>query len=119
MNMTDSSPNFLLVDPEITTLAWESLCRLIRRLTSSTECTSAERCALAYITEMQSCCAYLRVKNSTEYLTSVAAKIRQSLCTPVQPSETAQKWNNSFMTPCLDNPRRKVNDIKVTSFLKF
>ncbi|CAG7719777.1 unnamed protein product [Allacma fusca] len=98
----------LLLDPEMTIMAWDSLSRLIRRLASPSECTSAERCSLAYLGEMQSCCAYVKVKTSADYLTPVAIKIRQTIGTAVQPSETAHKWNNSFMTPCLDNPRRKV-----------
>lgn len=97
-----------LVDTESTNLAWDNLTRLMRRLTSNVECTSAERCTLAYLTELQACCGLLRSKNITEYLTPTASKLRQSLCSPVQPAESSHEWNNAFMTQCLDNPRRKV-----------
>lgn len=101
-----------LVDNEITMMAWESLIRLMRRITSTFECSSAERCALAYVTELQSCCGFLRSKSLSEFLSPTASKLRQSLSNAVQPAESSQNWNNAFMTQCLDNPRRKVGGFK-------
>ncbi|ODN03528.1 Mediator of RNA polymerase II transcription subunit 12-like protein, partial [Orchesella cincta] len=106
------------VDTESTSAGWENLTRLMRRLSSNVECTSAERCTLAYLTELQACCGLLRSKNLTDYLTPTAAKLRQSLCSPVQPAESSHEWNNAFMTQCLDNPRRKVDNSIVRQLLE-
>jgi hypothetical protein len=99
-----------IVDSEVTTVAWENMVRLMRRINSTYDCSSAERCALAYITELQTCCGFLRSKNMSEYLSPVAAKLRQSLCSDIRPADpSSHNWNQSFMTQCLDFPRRKVN----------
>lgn len=90
-------------------MAWESLVGLLRRINSTHECSSAERCVLAYITELQSCCGFLRAKSVTEYLSPVAAKLRQSLCNDIRPADpSSHNWNQSFMTECLEFPKKKV-----------
>lgn len=98
-----------LVDGEMTMMAWESLVRLMRRINSAHECSSAERCVLAYITELQASVGFLRAKNVSEYLSPVAAKLRQSLCSDIRPSDpSSHNWSPSFMTGCLEFPKKKV-----------
>lgn len=98
----------LTVDNELIMMTWDSLIRLLKRLNNPLECTSAERCSIAYLMELQSCCYFLRSKSLSELLTPLASKLKHLLGNQITPAITRHEWNNQFMTQCLDNPRRKV-----------
>ena len=96
------------VDTELLTMAWDNLIKLTRRFTIPSDCTSAERCSLAFLTDLQASTWFLRSKSMADILTPVAAKLRTVLATPVNHVESNYEFDHSFMTQCLDNPRRKV-----------
>ena len=52
----------LLLSPESTAAAFESLCRIVKHVTNPADCSSAERCILAYLWDLYSCCSFLKVQ---------------------------------------------------------
>lgn len=108
----------LSVDAENTLSVWESLVRYMRRLTSSCETTSADRCTVAYMMELQSSVGFLRTKVFADFMSPSALKLRQSLSSRVQTSKSSLTLDNGFMTQCLDNPKRKVSTVSSESLLQ-
>lgn len=58
----------LLLSPEATATAFESLCRIVKHVTNPADCSSAERCILAYLYDLYSCCSFLKVWNGNSFL---------------------------------------------------
>ena len=56
----------LLLSPELTATAFESLCRIVKHVTNPADCSSAERCILAYLYDLYSCSSFLKVWNIRE-----------------------------------------------------
>ena len=54
----------LLLSPELTATAFESLCRIVKHVTNPADCSSAERCILAYLYDLYSCSSFLKVCSS-------------------------------------------------------
>ena len=52
----------LLLSSESTAAAFESLCRIVKHVTNPADCSSAERCILAYLWDLYSCCSFLKVQ---------------------------------------------------------
>lgn len=58
----------LLLSPEQTVSVFEGLCRTIRHVSNPSECSSAERCILAYLSDLHESCVLLQGKEqSAEY----------------------------------------------------
>lgn len=58
----------LLLSPEQTVSVFEGLCRTIRHVSNPSECSSAERCILAYLSDLHESCILLQGKEqAAEY----------------------------------------------------
>lgn len=58
----------LLLSPEQTLSVFEGVCRTIRHVSNPSECSSAERCILAYLSDLHESCVLLQGKEqSAEY----------------------------------------------------
>lgn len=51
----------LLLSTENTSTAFETLCKLVKHVSNPADCSSAERCILAYLYDLYSCCFFLKV----------------------------------------------------------
>ena len=51
----------LLLSPDSTATAFESLCRIVKHVTNPADCSSAERCILAYLYDLYRFCSLLKV----------------------------------------------------------
>ncbi|XP_071503303.1 mediator of RNA polymerase II transcription subunit 12-like protein [Diadema antillarum] len=96
----------LLVFPEQTAIVFELLCGVVKHVSNVTNCTSAERCILAYLYDLYTSCSHLKSKFS-DLFSSVANKVKQALYTSIQPSESNLMWNQNFMQEFIENPKSR------------
>lgn len=80
---------------------------MIRHVTNPSECTSAERCILAYLFDLYTSCGMLKAKiPASEPFFVAYPKIKQMLCAQQQPIATIHPYEEQFMKEILDSPRR-------------
>lgn len=97
----------LLLSPEQTNAIFEGLCRIVKHVTNPSDCSSAERCILAYLYDLYSACTSLKTRPQQEQAFNNAyPKIKQALYTPLQPAPSAHAYNAQFMVDIINSPRR-------------
>lgn len=96
----------LLLSPEQTTAVFEGLCKVVKHVSNPSDCTSAERCILAYLYDLYLACSILRTKPPSEPFHNAYPKIKQTIYAPIKLSPTPQQYNPQFMAENLSNPRR-------------
>lgn len=96
----------LLVSQEQTATIFELLCGVVKHVNNVTNCTSAERCILAYLYDLYVSCSFLKAKFS-DMFSSVASKVKEKLYTNIQPSESNLKWNENYMEEYIANPKSR------------
>ncbi|XP_053693573.1 mediator of RNA polymerase II transcription subunit 12 [Sabethes cyaneus] len=96
----------LLLSAEQTTAIFEGLCRIVKHVTNPSDCSSAERCILAYLYDLYSACSSLKTRSQQEPFHNAYPKIKQALYAPLQPTPSAHTYNPQFMVDVITNPRR-------------
>lgn len=96
----------LLLSPEQTIAIFEGLCRIVKHVSNPSDCSSAERCILAYLYDLYSNCASLKTRPQQEPFHNAYPKIKQALYTPLQPTPSAHSYNAQFMADIIASPRR-------------
>ncbi|XP_058826167.1 mediator of RNA polymerase II transcription subunit 12 isoform X2 [Topomyia yanbarensis] len=96
----------LLLSAEQTTAIFEGLCRIVKHVTNPSDCSSAERCILAYLYDLYSACSSLKTRPQQEPFHNAYPKIKQALYTPLQPTPSVHTYNPQFMVDVITNPRR-------------
>jgi len=96
----------LLLSPEQTTAVFEGLCKVVKHVSNPSDCTSAERCILAYLYDIYLACSILRTKPPSEPFHNAYPKIKQTIYAPIKLSPTPQQYNPQFMSEILSNPKR-------------
>lgn len=97
----------LLVSPEQTSSVFEGLCKVVKHVTNPGDCSSAERCILAYLFDLYSSCSLLKAKpHPTEPFHNAYPKIKQALYAQMVLAATAHPYNMMFMSDVFANPRR-------------
>lgn len=90
-----------------TAAVFEGLCRVVKHVSNPADCSSAERCILAYLFDLYSSCSLLKAKPPpTEPFHNAYPKIKQTLYAPVVLVAAAHPYNMLFMADVLANPRR-------------
>lgn len=80
---------------------------MVKHVSNPADCSSADRCILAYLYDLYSCCALLKTKpNPSEPFHNAYPKIKQALFAPVVLVAAAHPYNMLFMAEQLANPRR-------------
>lgn len=81
---------------------------MVKHVTNPGDCSSAERCILAYLFDLYSSCSLLKTKpQSTEPFHNAYPKIKQALYAQLTPVATTQySCKRDFMADVLANPRR-------------
>ena len=97
----------LLLSADQTSAVFEGLCKIVKHVTNPSDCSSAERCILAYLYDLYSACSLLKSKPTQEPFHNAYPKIKQALYTsqPPNPSTHCQ-YNSNFMMDVLTNPKR-------------
>ncbi|XP_055373234.1 mediator of RNA polymerase II transcription subunit 12 [Condylostylus longicornis] len=99
--------NCLLLSPEQTISVFEGLCRTVKHVYNPCDCSSAERCILAYLGDLYSSCCILKTKPQyAEHFYLIYPKIRQALVLGYQISASPRSYNPHFFMDILSSPRR-------------
>lgn len=96
----------LLLSPDQTTAVFEGLCKVVKHVSNPSDCTSAERCILAYLYDLYLACSILKTKPPSEPFHNAYPKIKQTIYAPIKLSPAPQQYNPQFMTDILTNPKR-------------
>lgn len=96
----------LLLSPEQTTAVFEGLCKVVKHVSNPSDCTSAERCILAYLYDLYCACSILKTKPPSEPFHNAYPKIKQTIYAPIKLSPISQQYNPQFMSEILTNPKR-------------
>lgn len=96
----------LLLSPEQTTAVFEGLCKVVKHVSNPSDCSSAERCILAYLYDLYLACSILKTKPPSEPFHNAYPKIKQTIYAPIKLSPVTQPYNPQFMSEILANPKR-------------
>ncbi len=94
------------VSTEQTTAVFEGLCKVVKHVTNPSDCTSAERCILAYLFDLYSACSILKTKPPSEPFHNAYPKIKQTIFSPLKLQYNPQSYNPQFLADVLANPKR-------------
>nr|XP_033813858.1 mediator of RNA polymerase II transcription subunit 12-like protein isoform X2 [Geotrypetes seraphini] len=93
----------LIINPEQTAQVFEGLCGVVKHVVNPSECSSPERCILAYLYDLYVSCSHLRSKFG-DLFSSACSKVKQTIYSNVQPSNSNLLWDPEFMMDFIENP---------------
>ncbi|KFV10980.1 Mediator of RNA polymerase II transcription subunit 12-like, partial [Tauraco erythrolophus] len=79
------------------------LCGVVKHVVNPSECSSPERCILAYLYDLYVSCSHLRSKFG-DLFSSACSKVKQTIYSNVQPSNSNLLWDPEFMLDFIENP---------------
>uniref|UniRef100_A0A4W3I3C4 Mediator complex subunit 12L n=1 Tax=Callorhinchus milii TaxID=7868 RepID=A0A4W3I3C4_CALMI len=93
----------LVLNPDQTAQVFEGLCGVVKHVVNPSECSSPERCILAYLYDLYVSCSHLRIKFG-DLFSSACSKVKQTIYSNVQPSNSNLLWDPDFMLDFIENP---------------
>ncbi|XP_061493052.1 mediator of RNA polymerase II transcription subunit 12-like protein [Rhineura floridana] len=93
----------LILNPDQTAQVFEGLCGVVKHVVNPSECSSPERCILAYLYDLYVSCSHLRSKFG-DLFSSACSKVKQTIYNNVQPSNSNLLWDPEFMLDFIENP---------------
>ncbi|NWT84489.1 MD12L protein, partial [Lanius ludovicianus] len=93
----------LILSSEQTAQVFEGLCGVVKHVVNPSECSSPERCILAYLYDLYVSCSHLRSKFG-DLFSSACSKVKQTIYSNIQPSNSNLLWDPEFMLDFLENP---------------
>ncbi|KAM3930465.1 mediator of RNA polymerase II transcription subunit 12-like protein [Leptodactylus fuscus] len=93
----------LILSTEQTAQVFEGLCGVVKHVVNPSECSSPERCILAYLYDLYVSCSHLRSKFG-DLFSSACSKVKQTIYSSVQPSNSNVLWDPDFMADFIENP---------------
>ncbi|XP_017476437.1 PREDICTED: mediator of RNA polymerase II transcription subunit 12 [Rhagoletis zephyria] len=99
----------LLLSTEETVTVFEGLCKTIKHVNNPKECSSAERCILAYLSDIYEMCTLLKSKDTEPEFYSIIAVMKtfkDIYNSPEQLSAVPQAYNTNFLQELFISPRR-------------
>uniref|UniRef100_A0A670YDN4 Mediator complex subunit 12L n=1 Tax=Pseudonaja textilis TaxID=8673 RepID=A0A670YDN4_PSETE len=93
----------LILNPDQTAQVFEGLCGVVKHIVNPSECSSPERCILAYLYDLYGSCSHLRSKFG-DLFSSACSKVKQTIYSNVQPSNSNLLWDPEFMLDFIENP---------------
>uniref|UniRef100_G1PI84 Mediator complex subunit 12L n=1 Tax=Myotis lucifugus TaxID=59463 RepID=G1PI84_MYOLU len=95
----------LILNPEQTAQVFEGLCSVVKHVVNPSECSSPERCILAYLYDLYVSCSHLRSKFGDLFsLSSACSKVKQTIYNNVIPANSNLRWDPDFMMDFIENP---------------
>lgn len=80
---------------------------MVKHVTNPSDCSSAERCILAYLYDLYSACSLHKTKSQlSDNFQNAYPKIKQALYANIQPSGTSHTYNPQALADVFSNPRR-------------
>ncbi|XP_062609383.1 mediator of RNA polymerase II transcription subunit 12-like protein isoform X4 [Saccostrea cucullata] len=98
---------YLLVSPDLTITAFEGLISVVRKIYNPSDCSSSERCILAYLYDAYTSCNYLKDK-FCDMFSNPYRKMKMTLYATITPSASNKLWNPSFMVNFMNQPYIKI-----------
>uniref|UniRef100_A0A8C3X6K3 Mediator complex subunit 12L n=1 Tax=Catagonus wagneri TaxID=51154 RepID=A0A8C3X6K3_9CETA len=99
----------LILNPEQTAQVFEGLCGVVKHVVNPSECSSPERCILAYLYDLYVSCSHLRSKFG-DLFSSACSKVKQTIYNNVIPANSNLRWDPDFMMDFIENPSaRSIN----------
>ncbi|XP_075426563.1 mediator of RNA polymerase II transcription subunit 12-like protein isoform X3 [Ascaphus truei] len=93
----------LILNFDQTAQVFEGLCGVVKQVVNPSECSSPERCILAYLYDLYLSCSHLRSKFG-DLFSSACSKVKQTIYSNVQPSNSNVLWDPEFMLDFIENP---------------
>ncbi|XP_068810803.1 mediator of RNA polymerase II transcription subunit 12-like protein isoform X14 [Struthio camelus] len=93
----------LILNLEQAAQVFEGLCGVVKHVVNPSECSSPERCILAYLYDLYVSCSHLRSKFG-DLFSSACSKVKQTIYSNVQPSNSNLLWDPEFMLDFIENP---------------
>lgn len=84
---------------------FDLLCKVVKHVSNPSDCSSAERCVLAHLFDLYSCCSLLKT-NGVEPFSNAYPKIRTALYRDLTPTPSNHVYNSQFMVDVFNSPRR-------------
>ncbi|XP_073915815.1 mediator of RNA polymerase II transcription subunit 12-like protein isoform X11 [Castor canadensis] len=99
----------LILNPDQTAQVFEGLCGVVKHVVNPSECSSPERCILAYLYDLYVSCSHLRSKFG-DLFSSACSKVKQTIYNNVVPANSNLRWDPDFMMDFIENPAaRSIN----------
>ena len=98
---------YLLVMEDSTSAVFENVCQIVKHVGNPAECSSGERCTLAYLNDLFTTCGDVKEKY-TGLFSGAAAKVKAALFARLKPTDSLEKWDAEFMSDMLANPKSRI-----------
>ncbi|XP_056005371.1 mediator of RNA polymerase II transcription subunit 12-like protein isoform X2 [Ostrea edulis] len=98
---------YLLVSRDLTITAFEWLISVVRKIYNPSDCSSSERCILAYLYDAYSSCSYLREK-FCDMFSNPYRKMKMTLYATITPSASNKLWDPGFMVNFMNQTNIKI-----------
>ncbi|ELW68002.1 Mediator of RNA polymerase II transcription subunit 12 [Tupaia chinensis] len=93
----------LILNQDQMAQVFEGLCGVVKHGMNRSDGSSAERCILAYLYDLYTCCSHLKSKFG-ELFSDFCSKVKNTIYCNVEPSESNMRWAPEFMIDTLENP---------------
>uniref|UniRef100_A0A4W5MEI1 Mediator complex subunit 12 n=1 Tax=Hucho hucho TaxID=62062 RepID=A0A4W5MEI1_9TELE len=93
----------LILNPEQTAQVFDGLRIVVKSGVNPADCSSAERCILAYLYDLYTSCSHLKSKFG-EIFSEFCSKVKNSIYCNIDPSDSNMLWDPVFMMEALANP---------------
>uniref|UniRef100_A0A8C4QLK3 Mediator complex subunit 12L n=1 Tax=Eptatretus burgeri TaxID=7764 RepID=A0A8C4QLK3_EPTBU len=93
----------LLLNPEHTAQVFEGLCGVVKHVANPTDCSSPERCILAYLYDLYVSCSHLKSKFG-DLFSGACSKVKQTIYCSVMPSASNPMLDAEFMLDYIESP---------------
>uniref|UniRef100_A0A4W3I696 Mediator complex subunit 12 n=1 Tax=Callorhinchus milii TaxID=7868 RepID=A0A4W3I696_CALMI len=93
----------LILNPDQTAQVFEGLCGVVKHGVNPADCSSAERCILAYLYDLYTSCSHLKSKFG-ELFGDACSKVKNTIYSNIDPSDSNMLWEPEFMIDAIENP---------------
>uniref|UniRef100_A0A8C4ER35 Mediator complex subunit 12 n=1 Tax=Dicentrarchus labrax TaxID=13489 RepID=A0A8C4ER35_DICLA len=93
----------LILNPEQTAQVFDGLRIVVKSGVNPADCSSAERCILAYLYDLYTSCSHLKNKFG-EIFSEFCSKVKNSIYCNIDPSDSNMLWDPGFMMEAIANP---------------
>ncbi|KAI8498739.1 Mediator of RNA polymerase II transcription subunit 12-like protein, partial [Branchiostoma belcheri] len=94
----------LLVDQQRSVTVFEGLCSVVKHVGNPSDCSSPERCILAYLYDLYTSSSHLKQRFG-DVFSSACSRVKNTVFVSIQPSASNLLWNPDFMLDIVENPR--------------
>uniref|UniRef100_A0A8C1JEH9 Mediator complex subunit 12 n=1 Tax=Cyprinus carpio TaxID=7962 RepID=A0A8C1JEH9_CYPCA len=93
----------LILNPDQTAQVFDGLRIVVKSGVNPADCSSAERCILAYLYDLYTSCSHLKSKFG-EIFSEFCSKVKNSIYYNIDPSDSNMLWEQMFMIDAIANP---------------